>query len=114
MGLDTSHGCWAGSYSAFNRWRRKINETAGYGDWDKVEYFPDDDPLVDLLNHSDCEGELLWERCGLIADRLVELMPSLKRAGEGGGHIGDYADKTQIFIDGLREAFAAKENVEFM
>ena len=26
MGLDTTHGCWHGTYSAFNRWRNKIAE----------------------------------------------------------------------------------------
>lgn len=29
MGLDTSHGAWHGSYSAFMRWREKIAEVAG-------------------------------------------------------------------------------------
>lgn len=30
MGLDTTHGCWHGAYSAFNRWRDKLAEVAGY------------------------------------------------------------------------------------
>lgn len=30
MGLDTSHGCWHGAYSAFMRWREKLAEVAGY------------------------------------------------------------------------------------
>ena len=30
MGLDTSHDCWHGAYSAFNRWRNKLAEVAGY------------------------------------------------------------------------------------
>jgi hypothetical protein len=29
MGLDTSHGCWRGAYSAFHAWRRKIAELVG-------------------------------------------------------------------------------------
>lgn len=29
MGLDVSHGCWHGSYSAFNRWRHGIARAAG-------------------------------------------------------------------------------------
>lgn len=29
MGLDTSHDCWHGAYSAFNRWRCKVAEVAG-------------------------------------------------------------------------------------
>lgn len=30
MGLDTSHDCWHGAYSAFTRWRHHIAEAAGY------------------------------------------------------------------------------------
>jgi len=29
MGLDTTHGAWHGSYSAFMRWREKVAEVAG-------------------------------------------------------------------------------------
>lgn len=30
MGLDVSHGCWHGAYSAFMRWRQEIARVAGY------------------------------------------------------------------------------------
>ena len=30
MGLDTSHDCWHGPYSAFNRWRTAIAKLAGF------------------------------------------------------------------------------------
>ena len=29
MGLDTTHDCWHGAYSAFMRWRQKLAEVAG-------------------------------------------------------------------------------------
>lgn len=29
MGLDVSHNCWHGAYSAFMRWRKKLAEVAG-------------------------------------------------------------------------------------
>lgn len=29
MGLDTSHGCWHGAYSAFMRWRSELAKVAG-------------------------------------------------------------------------------------
>lgn len=119
MGLDTTHDCWHGSYSAFNRWRTKICEVAGYGNLEDYKGFggqkqwPANDPLVELLHHSDCDGEIPTASCALIAGRLCELMPALKRAGEGGGHIGDYATKTQSFIDGLLAASEAGEDVVF-
>lgn len=37
--------------------------------WDKIK-----DPIVDLLLHSDCEGELSAEQCGKIYPRLKELI----------------------------------------
>jgi hypothetical protein len=70
------------------------------------------DPLHALLYHSDCDGELSCADCGPIADRLEELIPLLP-VGDSGGHIGDYRDKTQTFIDGLRRAVEAGENVGF-
>lgn len=120
MGLDTSHDCWHGAYSAFMRWRKALCEVAGYGDIMEHDGFsppykpwPSDDVLVELLAHSDCEGDLKWEICGDLADRLAQLLPALERKGDGGGRIGGYAEKTLQFIDGLRAAHAAQENVEF-
>lgn len=113
MGLDTTHDCWHGSYSSFNRWRKKLCEVAGYGALnDRIgfggnEPWPKDDPLVLLLHHSDCDGELDWTKCNDIANRLAACLPSMERAGE------DYAAKTIQFIQGLRLAATNKENVEF-
>lgn len=70
-------------------------------------------PLHELLYHSDCDGEIPWESCGPIADALEALLPALDKMGGDGGHIGRYGDKTRTFIDGLRRAAEARENVEF-
>lgn len=136
MGLDTTHDCWHGAYSAFHRWRRKLAEVAGYGNLcDYAGFFipgryssavdatpglteakpwPDNgDVLIELLNHSDCNGHLSAEICGPLADRLEQLLPALQVAGDGAGHIGGYAEKTETFIAGLRAAAAAGEPVEF-
>lgn len=153
MGLDTSHGCWHGAYSAFNRWRIQIAKCAGfpplmlmegfYGAENKnafsnpfyLQYEADKnsgfisegsvwnclpiswdyfskDPLSELLHHSDCDGEIAWELCEGIANRLEEVLPKLPQ-GEAGGHIGNWRDKTQQFIDGLRLAHKQQEDVDF-
>lgn len=70
------------------------------------------DPLHILLNHSDCDGEIRWEDAEPIAKRLEEIA-DLMPAGEGGGHIGNWKEKTLQFAKGLRAAAQAKENVEF-
>lgn len=41
-----------------------------------------------------------------------ELIPKLPDE-DTGGHIGNWRDKTQQFVDGLREASKAKEDVGF-
>lgn len=120
MGLDTTHDCWHGAYSSFHRWRAKIASVIGVN-LDSMEGFCKtggrpwsllgDDVIVKLLNHSDCDGELPHDICGPLADRLEGLLPHL--LGDGGGHIGNYQEKTKMFIDGLRRAAKAKENVEF-
>ena len=45
MGLDTTHNCWHGPYSAFMRWRRAIAEAAGFPPLDIMEGFFDRDRI---------------------------------------------------------------------
>ncbi len=132
MGLDTTHDCWHGAYSAFNRWRNTVAELAGYqlkndgiydfpdidwtalkegnllGDWDELP----EDPMVVLIAHSDCEGELPVPVLLPLVDRLEKLVPQLPE-GDGGGHIWDWRGVTQRFVDGLRKAASLSEPVEF-
>ena len=70
------------------------------------------DPLYVLLHHSDCDGEISPEDCAAIADRLEEILPKFP-TGEGGGHIGNWRDKTSTFIDGCRAAAKANEPLDF-
>lgn len=119
MGLDTSHGCWHGSYSAFNRWRTKIADLIGIrlddmrGFGGHVEWpSADTEPLVHLLNHSDCDGSIESQYCAAIADRLESLLPRLPVEPDG-GHIGYWRECTQAWIDGLRDADRHGEDVEF-
>jgi len=69
-------------------------------------------PLHVLLHHSDCEGEISANDCKQIADALEKLLPKFP-SGDGGGHIGNWRDKTQQFIDGCRAAAEANEPLEF-
>jgi hypothetical protein len=70
-------------------------------------------PLHILLNHSDCGGTIEPDDCAQIAQELEELLPKLPD-GDGGGHIGNWREKTQAFIDGLRLAAHRGEPVEFI
>jgi hypothetical protein len=137
MGLDTTHDCWHGAYSAFSRWRQKLAAVAGYAIWpvkwddgtvmDTVMldwgHLPDNalngewpetptDPLIVLIAHSDCEGVIHPQQAGPLADRLAELLPLLPEENDP-GHIGNWRAKTFAFISGLRIAHHAGEDVEF-
>ena len=69
-------------------------------------------PLHRLLTHSDCDGRIAWRYCLPIAKELEKLLPLLPNE-DGGGHISNWRDKTQRFIDGLRDAANKKEAVRF-
>lgn len=178
MGLDVSHDCWHGAYSAFHRWRHGVAKAAGipldlmegyWGhlapggqdgeriwqqvlDWLKPSDSPPGtplsmifgpkcgsplgpfayrylqeidqwlplkwslfagDPLVDLLNHSDCDGYLTYEQAGRIARRLEELLPVIAAYPDDNGHIGNWRTKTQAWIDGLKVAHSKRQRVTF-
>ena len=69
-------------------------------------------PLYELLHHSDCDGDIPADKCAAIADALEALIPSLP-AGDAGGHIGNWRDKTAQFVAGLRDAALANEPLDF-
>jgi len=46
MGLDTSHGCWHGAYSAFMRWRQELAKVVGYPPLELMEGFWDTEKAV--------------------------------------------------------------------
>lgn len=135
MGLDTTHNCWHGPYSAFTRFRNKLAEVAGYDvvpvpydgatypttaiDWDRIKrdnpgcfdgewLTAEGDALVYLIAHSDCDGVLHPPQANALADRLEELLPKIPIDGIEGTR-----DKTRRFINGLRNAVTSGEDVVF-
>lgn len=69
-------------------------------------------PLIPLLTHSDCEGDISYGNCKRIADALEKLIPLLPDE-DAGGHIGNWRKKTETFIEGLRCAYEKKEKLIF-
>jgi hypothetical protein len=121
MGLDTTHDCWHGPYTAFHRWRallmrvaydRDIMTMQGFGGdslWSSIPHHPKD-TLIVLLNHSDSDGEIKAKWCGPLADRLEELLPGV-RSRDDDDH--SYEQRTKQFITGLRRAARKKQKVGF-
>lgn len=129
MGLDCSHDAWHGAYSSFGRWRNAVAVAGGYtlkpaettygprefvdidwdafedrnlmGEWDRLP----EDPLLLLIVHSDCDGELKPEACRWLALRMERLLPDIT---------DDYdRERAEQFIAGLRDAHANGEPLEF-
>lgn len=112
MGLDTSHNAWHGPYSSFNSWREEIaklfnislRDMYGFGgdiQWEAIE----ENDIHLLLNHSDCDGELSWEECKLIADALTSILDKIEDKW--------VKSKAETFIKGCLLAYSKQENIDF-
>lgn len=129
MGLDTSHNCWHGPYSAFKRFRDAIADAAKKVDGYEPDYDahpwrayagwwwegPDEGntrthPLDVFFVHSDCDGYIFPQDA-------LDLIPALERVGahvEGELRPGVEMRKAlDQFIQGLRDAVDEWEIVEF-
>lgn len=114
MGLDTTHDCWHGPYSYFNAFRAQIAKVVhidlhamyGFGGdvpWSSIR----DEPLVILLNHSDCDGEISPADAAALARRLREIIPLIP------DHPDDVRGDAIKFATGCEAAAASNEYVEF-
>lgn len=81
---DTVQGITNFSYTSFSAFRRAVAASAGINLNTMAGYAKEgrlfrpwsciNDPIVPLLNHSDCEGELTPEECRQVAPRLREIV----------------------------------------
>jgi len=142
MGLDTTHGCWHGSYGTFNRWRCAVALAAGWElDPTHDTYaipegrLPDQAPAdgyansvflgvwytdpVDVLDvlllHSDCEGVIPHRFCRPLAERLEGMMEALVAPDEAEDDDAvDWWDEVTLdFCTGLLRADIRGEDVGF-
>ena len=68
---------------------------------------PYKEPLMYLLFHSDCEGDITWRQCERIAARLREVVASWPE--------GDYdRDQALKLAEGMGEAFRRHRSIEFL
>lgn len=116
MGIDFSHSVARWSYSGFNRARErlaetigiKLNEMLGFEEsggkpWPSAEK----QPLIHLLNHSDCDGELTPEQCRVVAPALREAVAQWPE---------DDWDRAQFLelAEGMEAAAAEDEPLRFI
>ncbi len=127
MGLDTTHDCFHGAYSAFHRLRLEVlkyavaprevvsTETSFYE-------VPADLPLPlqDFLLHSDCDGTIEVKDQIAMAECLEVIADKMEAAADpddtGWGHIkayGGFLAGVRKFARGLRRANELGEPVGF-
>ncbi|MBB3752465.1 hypothetical protein FHT44_004977 [Mycolicibacterium sp. BK634] len=131
MGLNTDFDCWNGSYGGFSEFRKELGRASGFNvanyDWDSITNEqllghwgdhkpviqdgiydpPRHDPILYLLLHQDCEGELEWRH-------LASLKESLEKLRDSGYPFTDYASEhIDQFIEGLDRAIDAGLSVQF-
>lgn len=114
MGIDFNYGNAQWSYGGFSRFREKLakeiklnlNEMKGFGgdkDWPSVN----EEPIVHLLNHSDCDGYLTPDQCKQIIPRLKELVKDWYEEDFDKG-------RALLLAEGMEEAVTENQNLEFM
>lgn len=116
MGLDTTHGCWNGAYSSFNRFRHSLANQIGVNLDDYIGYGGDKPfktlkhNIEPLLNHSDCDGKLSVSKCKKIVLGLNSILENFNPDLPS-----DFNFKERIiqFRDGCLFAISVNEAVEF-
>jgi len=119
MGLDTTHGCWNGPYSSFNKFRSdlakqigiNLDDYDGYGgekDLESIEH-----GIMPLLNHSDCDGDLSVDESKSISEGLKSILDNLVLTPEEERIPYNLRYKIERFINGLLDAIENNEIVEF-
>lgn len=126
MGIDFSHCDASWSYNGFSSMRTALakhvgitlenmkgfSESAIVGrglpgeDWPEVE----DEPLVLLLNHSDCDGELTPEELRILLPRLKVVVKEMMYENE----LFEYdSDQLLELMDGMELAISHDEPLQF-
>lgn len=117
MGIQFSHCDASWSYGGFDRFRHHLAEQIGI-DLDKMQGFnhrrigviPWDqvnDPIVPLLNHSDCDGTLSAKDCRTVAPRLRQLVNDWP--------VDDYDRVMALSLaEGMERAAKARQKLRFL
>lgn len=127
MGLDCSHGCWNGPYSAFMRFRKAlvlaawgidIHSLPGFeitedheatAQWETYAH----DPLTPLIHHDDSEGSIEVKHLRPLAARLDELADKLDSGAQPYVRGLKFSEAARQFARGCRKAALRRQKVLF-
>jgi hypothetical protein len=111
MGIDFSHCNAHWGYGGFNNFRTRLAKEVGI-DLEEMDGFGGHilweglvDPIIPLLCHSDCDGELSVEECKKVAPRLKEIVDKW---------LDDYDKQTAVeLVKGMETAIGLDEPIRF-
>ena len=120
MGIDIGNAQWA--YSGFMRFREKLALADGIT-LRQMDSFGGDQPwenadgkditiLRPFLDHSDCDGELTWQECEQVVDRIEQIIDSW-RAPEGDFTHGRDISQGKLLVAEMRDCIRTKTVLEF-
>lgn len=118
MGLDTTHGCWNGPYSSFNRFRYSLaaqigidlDDYKGYGGTGIKDLASIEHDLMPLFNHSDCDGELSADESKRLISGFNRVLRNFRPDFK---HDSSFIDQIKRFRDGCILAVEKNEVIEF-
>lgn len=123
MGIDIGKAQWA--YSGFMRFREKLasaegidlRQMRGFGDDNQNRPWEDDNGndvtiLRPFLDHSDCDGELTWQECAQVVDRIEQIIETW-RAPEGDYIHGRDISQGKLLVAEMRDCVNTKTALEF-
>lgn len=118
MGLDTTHNCWHGPYSSFNRFRHSLasqiginlDEYVGYGPTEGKDLNSIQHGIRPLLNHSDCDGFLTVKEAKEIAKGLSNILENFDEEIEADFN---FKENIEQFREGCLLAVKENKKIEF-
>lgn len=116
MGVDIGGAHWA--YGGFMRFREELakmegivlKDMYGFGGWTnpnckQIPWETVDSPIVPLLNHSDCDGDLSPEECAQVYPRLAALVEQLEDSYD--------RDNGRVLVAEMKAAVEGNYRLEF-
>lgn len=105
------------SYGGFHEFRKDIAahigidlmQMKGFGGEERAWPDPKDEPLVYLLHHSDCDGQLGYTECEAIAPRLAEIAPKIWDEDDPTAFIGLFhREKAEALVEAMNGVVEGK------
>ncbi|MFT8709786.1 MAG: hypothetical protein ABF820_10185 [Sporolactobacillus sp.] len=111
LGLNFSHCDAHWSYGLFHQFREMLasaigmdlNQMEGFGG--SIPFADFDDPIIPLLDHSDCEGSLSVAECQQVAPRLAALTANWPEA--------NFKQEIRSLIHGMERAIQENQPLYF-